>query len=86
MLAEALLTKIAAIEDLPRISGVMSLRVEMLIIIRLALQTISIQEIGVEIGIGREIASTLIREMTRLKGEVSTISLGIVTMVVVAQI
>lgn len=86
MLAEALLTKIAAIEDLPQISGAMSLRVEMLIIIRLALQTISIQEIEVEIGIGREIASTLIREMTRLKGEVSTISLGIVTMVVVAQI
>jgi hypothetical protein len=64
----------------------MPLRVEMLIIIRLALQTIIIQEIGLEIGIGREIASILTRETTRLKGEVSTISLGIVTMVVVAQI
>jgi hypothetical protein len=64
----------------------MLLRVEMPTIIRLALQTISIQEIGLEIGIGREIASTPTREMKRLKGGVSTISLGIVTMVVVAQI
>jgi molybdopterin-binding protein len=64
----------------------MPLRVEMLIIIHLARQTIIIQEIGLEIGIGREIASILTRETTRLKGEVSTISLGIVTMVVVAQI
>ena len=64
----------------------MPLRVEMLIIIHLALQTIIIQEIGLEIGIGREIASTLTRETRRLKGGVSTTSLGIVTMVVVAQI
>lgn len=63
----------------------MPLRVEMPIIILPAPQTISIQEIGLAIGIGREIASILIREMKRLKGEVSTISLGIVTMVVVAQ-
>ena len=63
----------------------MPLRVEMPIIILPAPQTISIQEIGLVIGIGREIASILIREMKRLKGEVSTISLGIVTMVVVAQ-
>lgn len=83
---EAHLTKIPAIEDHPRTLEAMPLRVEMLTIIHLAPQTISTQEIGLVIGIGREIASTLTREMTRLKGQVSTITLGIVTMVVVAQI
>jgi hypothetical protein len=81
---------VEAIEDLLLITQPdMVPIVETIITILLALQTITIQvqEIG-EIGIGKEIVNTPIKEMIRMKGEaqVSTINLGTPIMVVVALI
>lgn len=91
ILVRPLLTKMEVIEDPPllTLAADMDPRIEIIITILQALQTITIQvqEIG-EIGIGKEIVNTPIKEMIRMKGEVeaSMTSLGTAIMVVVALI
>ena len=83
----ALLTKTAETGDLPMVVDTGQIAETQIIILQALLSIITLAQIG-EIGIGKEIANSQIKEMIRTKGEaeVSTINLGRAIMVVVAQI